>query len=219
MLREILGGALILALVLPALADDQEKKKDREKKDELVPAGQFRGTITKVEGSQKNITVKYNGKDQDFPAADNIKTRVANPPADFDDKGNPKKYTAKELKDLKGPENLWGYPSDLDNLKPKMLVQVFLGKKKTTSTPKAKTKDQDKDQPAEDKPQVTVVYILGEGGNTAPAYIPPVYYPPGFYPGYPYYPPRNLTTPSTAPGNTPAPAPAPTPAPPPAKKK
>ena len=54
-------------------------------------------------GSSKTIPIG------DLPVADDVKVRLPSPPPATDEKGNPKRYTAKELKALKGPGNEWGY--------------------------------------------------------------------------------------------------------------
>jgi hypothetical protein len=127
-----------------------------------------------VETAQRSlalqVSVRYrkNIRDlgvQDVPVelqvSDDVRVRLANPPPKFDDKGNPKKYTQKELKSLKGPGNTWGYPGDFDSLKQNQVVHVFL--KKPKEAPKTSTggKKTEKDS-AEAKPIVYMIYILQE---------------------------------------------------------
>jgi hypothetical protein len=175
---------LVFALVGPALAADA-KDKDKDAKDsKFVPIGQLVGRVAAVQGSQKTFTLKVStsilepyragyriglrvrqiSHDVEVKAADDITVRVANPPLDYDDKGKPKKYTAKELKDLKGPGNQWGFPSDFESLKGDQIVKVFLGRKK--DAPKAPPKGKDKEKAMEfleeSKPVVTQVWILAE---------------------------------------------------------
>jgi hypothetical protein len=79
--------------------------------------------------------------------ADDMKVRLLQPPEAFDDKGNPKKYTAKELKELKGPDNLPGYTGSLDDVKTNQLVLVTLARKPAKPAEKKdgdKPKDGDK---------------------------------------------------------------------------
>jgi hypothetical protein len=61
---------------------------------------------------------------------DDVKVRVLQPPTRFDDKGRVRKHTSKELKELKGPENLPGYPSSLAAVKADQIAQVSVARKK-----------------------------------------------------------------------------------------
>ncbi|HEV2950401.1 MAG TPA: hypothetical protein VGX70_23680, partial [Gemmataceae bacterium] len=54
-----------------------------------------------------------------------------NPPVAYDDKGNKKKYTAKELKELRGDSKLEGYTAGFEDLKTNQYVKVSLVRKKT----------------------------------------------------------------------------------------
>lgn len=96
----------------------------------------------------KMVTKK---KDVDVQLGHELQVRVKDPPQEFDEKGQVKKYTSEELKKLKGPGNYWGYPSDVGNLRPGAVVQAFLYKKaKTAARPAPKgslgKKEGDKDK-------------------------------------------------------------------------
>jgi hypothetical protein len=134
----------------------------------------------------------------DFQAEENVKVRIMALPEAFDDKGNIKKYTAEELKELKGKDShLPGYESTMAALKPGQTVRVLLkhhhAPKPTAPTSpggslkdadKDKSLDKDKDTPKEPekeapkeganekKMQVTVIVIdddgSGNGGTTPP---------------------------------------------------
>ncbi|HLN30871.1 MAG TPA: hypothetical protein VK395_24235 [Gemmataceae bacterium] len=107
-------------------------------------------------------------KNIDLQAVDDLKVRSLQLPADFDEKGRPKRYTSKELHELKGDPKLPGYTSDFDSLKPDQIVRVYLAKKKEApkpavkEKPKEKDKDGDKDRTAEERPEITMVVILRE---------------------------------------------------------
>jgi hypothetical protein len=61
----------------------------------------------------------------EFQVAENAKIRTANLPETFDEKGNIKKYTAKEMADLKGKDkSLPGYESSLEKLEVGQTVKV-----------------------------------------------------------------------------------------------
>jgi hypothetical protein len=75
-------------------------------------------------------------QDVEFHAQDSFKVRIPEPPQAFDDKGNIKKYTADELKDLKGKDKtLPGYEGTPDSLLIGQRVKVTLIKAPTTKTP------------------------------------------------------------------------------------
>lgn len=166
--------------VRPAVAPRAEQPKPEKVEYGLV----FWGRMASVETSQKTFSVAitqniaepyFNGRfiavrirqqsqNVDLAADDNIRIRMPNPPLDFDDKGKPKKYTAKELKELKGPSGLPGFPGDFDSLKTDQIVRVYLAKTKPSPRPVArKGKDKDADAAAlEDKPKVVMIEVLGE---------------------------------------------------------
>jgi hypothetical protein len=168
---------ILLALGFVGAADDDKKPgKDKpETKDKLVPAGEVTGKLVRVEGSQKLLEIQinlpyftgrsvgYRGVNVELQTSDDLKVRLPQPPIEFDAKGNPKKYSVKELKELRGPGNLPGFPGDFDSLKPEQYVKVVL--KKVKDPPKVygkKEKDADKEFPIENKPVVTMVIVLLE---------------------------------------------------------
>jgi hypothetical protein len=126
----------------------------------------------------------------DFQVAEDVKVRTAQPPVAFDDKGNIKKYTREELKELKGKDpSLPGYESSPDALKVGQVVQVTLAahhtpktaasekakdadkeKEKDADKPKEVAKDApkvaDKDKDHEKKMQVRLIVILDDGSSS-----------------------------------------------------
>jgi hypothetical protein len=105
-------------------------------------------------------------KDYELQAVDDIKVRAANPPAQFDDKGRIKRYTAKELKELKGNDKLPGYPAEFSDLKQDQIVQVTLIRKKgAPRTPIKKGKDVDPDLLNDFLPQMSMIVIVSEPKN------------------------------------------------------
>jgi hypothetical protein len=91
------------------------------------------------------FTVKEVQHDVRASPADDMKVRLAQPPDAFDDKGNIKKYTAKELKELKGPDNLPGFTGTLEDVKANQLVLVTLARKPVKPADKPKNGDKPKD--------------------------------------------------------------------------
>jgi len=107
-------------------------------------------------------------KDVEWQATDEVKVRMMNPPAQFDDKGRIKKYTRKELKELKGEDTKSpGYPGEFSDIKQDQIVQVTIVKKKDAPrTPgKRKGKDADAELLPDNQPQISMVMILVEPKN------------------------------------------------------
>jgi hypothetical protein len=101
--------------------------------------------------------VKKETHNIDLEAADDVLVRLKDPPVEFDEKGNVKKHTAKELKELKGDPKLPGYAGDFDSLKPDQIIQVKLAK--TKQAPQPRGKPADKDAP-DNRPVARSIMIL-----------------------------------------------------------
>ncbi len=112
------------------------------------------------QGGQNLFTIKEQHKDLELRPVEDLKVRTLQPPLQFDDKGNPKKYTAKELKELKGDEKLPGYTGDLESLRPNQTVMVVVVRPKPAPGGK---KDGPEDGLADDKkPLARMVVVLAE---------------------------------------------------------
>jgi len=112
-----------------------------------------------VQALKPNGKVVKERKEVDFQTADGVKVRTKDPPAKFDDKGNPVEFTKAELKELKGKDaDLPGYEAAPDSLKTGDTVKVTLAR------PKPAKKDADKSDDADMKKanEVTVIVILAE---------------------------------------------------------
>jgi hypothetical protein len=177
---------LLVALAAPLVADDDgsaakavdkgKKEEPAHKEDKLSSAITMEVKVARVENSRRYLAVDvpYPIKSGRFSvgvayrqvemlANDNMKVRMISPPVDFDLKGKPRKYTPKELRDMKGPDTkLPGYMADFDDIKPGQIVRVYLpNKTKPVPKPPVKLKDSDEPKPAE-KPEVLMVVILRE---------------------------------------------------------
>jgi hypothetical protein len=118
-------------------------------------------------------------------AAEDMKVRTLKPPVEYDEKGKVKKYSSKELKELKGTGALPGYTSDASALQTNQIVQVYLAKKKYGKDKEEKMegkkegkKDKDAvklvapgdknkkkeifDELGLERPEVTVIVIMSE---------------------------------------------------------
>jgi hypothetical protein len=123
---------------------------------------QMRNIMVQIAQNQAQmVTVKEENQTIDIEASDDVAIRCKNPPVAFDEKGNVKKYTSAELKELKGDSKLPGYTADFDSLRPEQYVSVTLVKKKDAPKPKP-GKENDADFLAENKPKASVVLILAE---------------------------------------------------------
>jgi len=128
------------------------------------------------------VVVAHQTYDLDIPA-DAVVRSMQSPQA-YDDKGNPKKYTAAELKELKGDDpKLPGYAADFNTLKTGQIVKVHFGKKKDPAKKDAakdkdaakekdapKEKDaaaKDKDKDADPKTQILMIVILKDADPAA----------------------------------------------------
>ena len=140
-----------------------------------------------------NFRIDTKKDDYDFQSIENVKVRTMNLPEQFDEKGNPKKYTDKEKAELKGKDkDLPGYEAQPDKLEAGQRVRVTLitVKKKTDDKKtddkdkekkdandadkdkdankdkdKDKAKDANKDKDDEKKMQVKMIVILEEADS------------------------------------------------------
>jgi hypothetical protein len=109
--------------------------------------------------------------DYKLRAGDKIKVRSVQPPVDYDEKGNLKKYTAEELKALRGTSGLPGYTAEYDSLRAGQVVHVYLAKnahygkggEKKGAEKKAKKVDELDDETAlQARPEVVMIMIIQE---------------------------------------------------------
>ncbi len=104
-------------------------------------------------GGENLFTLKEVQKDLEFETVDETKVRTAALPIVFDDKGDPKKLTPAELKELKGPDHLPGYTSETSALHVGQQVVVTAGRRKLAPGEKPL---------AEEKPVATMIVIVGD---------------------------------------------------------
>jgi hypothetical protein len=120
-----------VVLVVPTLlAQDKDKKETPEQKEKLIKVGDILGTVTNIDANEKSFHLQVGKQDVKVMTIDDVKVRTKNPPVAYDDKGNKKKYTAKELKELKGDSKLPGYSAEFNDLKQNQVVEVSLVRKK-----------------------------------------------------------------------------------------
>ena len=165
-------------------ADDKNAKSDPKEK--WIPAGQVVAVLKEVRESDKSVVLSiqtrgsyYNPKQKSLVPAkmedielllkDDVKIRQANPPEAFDDKGRPKKYTVKELKELKGDDlKTPGYPADFSDLINQSIVNVTLMQKPQKSARGGNSgligvagKKEDPELAREMRPKIASIVIMG----------------------------------------------------------
>jgi hypothetical protein len=147
------------------LHEQQQILRSRNPYQQAARLEKLQQDILKEQAREANAVkfVKHT-KDFDLGSAPKVVVRTLELPAEYDDKGNPKKYTAAELQELKGDNpDLPGYTSDFDKLRAGQTVRITLVK------PKA-DKEKDKDAtPEEKKPQVSRIVIVHDAPADAPA--------------------------------------------------
>jgi len=111
---------------------------------------------------------RYKDVTQDYKlrAGENIKVRSYAPPIDYDEKGNLKKYTADELKALRGKEGLPGYTAEWEAVRAGQVVHVYLAKAAVVAKggdKKGKKIDElDEGATLQARPEVVMIMILQE---------------------------------------------------------
>jgi pentapeptide MXKDX repeat protein len=78
---------------------------------------------------------KPENKEVEYPTLEDVKVRLLAPPVTFDEDGKIKKYTAEELKKLKGDASLPGYPSEFGSLHSGQMVTITMMRKKDAKPP------------------------------------------------------------------------------------
>jgi len=117
--------------------------------------------LLKPQGNQQSpYVMKTETKDITFHAAEDLKVRFTSPPSAFDEKGNAKKYTPEELKELKGKDTkLPGYEGSVEKLTVGMPVKFSTVVRKV---PPKKDDDKDGPKPADSKTVVNVIVVQGD---------------------------------------------------------
>jgi hypothetical protein len=114
---------------------------------------------------QQDLYKNMPTKEVKLQGVEEVKVRTKVLPVNYDEKGKPKKYTKKELAELKGPnKKLPGYTAEWSNLNKGQVVQVYLAKKKTKTKVKKKKDKEEDDELFDDKdrPKVVMIVILQE---------------------------------------------------------
>lgn len=112
---------------------------------------------------QANPLETHSAQDVEVRAGEKMVVRSLYPPPTYDEKGNLKTYTAKELAALRGRTKLPGYPADLEDVRVGSWVTVYLAKVEAPKggIPKKKLLEDDVEIGAT-KPEVVMLVIKAE---------------------------------------------------------
>jgi len=135
-LRHIGLISIGLIFVSTLAAQDKDKKDASDQKERLIQIGSIQGKITHIDAMEKSIQLQIGRRNEKVMTIDDVKVRTKNPPVAYDDKGNKKKYTPKELKELKGDSKLPGYTAGFEDLKTNQIVEITLVRKKSDKNAK-----------------------------------------------------------------------------------
>lgn len=183
---------LLLSLALgSSVAQDKDKKAEdkaakADPKEKWIPVGQVVAILKDVRESDKSVVLSIQTKnsyynpqskrmvpakmeDVELLLKEDVKIRRLNPKEDYDDKGRPKKYTVKELKELKGDDlKTPGYPADFTDLISQSIVNVTLMQKPIKPVRGGATglvgvagKKDDPDIAREMRPKISSIVIMG----------------------------------------------------------
>jgi len=188
------GFAVLLLLCMTfssSFGQDKDKKADdknakADPKEKWIPAGQVVAVLKEVRESDKSVVLSIQTQNSYYspqarrvvPAKmedielllkDDVKIRQFNPPEAFDDKGRPKKYSTKELKELKGDDlKTPGYPADFSDLINQSIVNVTLMQKPQKSARGGNSglvgvagKKEDPELAREMRPKIASIVIMG----------------------------------------------------------
>lgn len=111
---------------------------------------------------QANPLETHTVQDVEVRAVDKMVVRCMYPPLEYDDKGNLKRWTAKELSALKGKSRLPGYPSEYETLKPGHFVSAYFAKVDRPKGGPPKKKLDDDIELIGARPEIVMIVIKGE---------------------------------------------------------
>lgn len=130
---------------------------------------QFQMAQFQVELAQRSANI-YSATDVRLQAGDGCKVRTFVLPTEYDEKGNLKKWTPKEIAALKGNSKLPGYPAEFDALRQGQYLNVYLSAPKVApkgSGPLPKKKaptDEDLAVMADARPDCVMIVIVADPG-------------------------------------------------------
>lgn len=151
-------------------ATGTKKEKPEVPKNPYVKLNTVSGKVGKFDEASNCLTIrvpvpyinnkKFDSKDVDVKAVltDDVKIRVMIPPPQFDDKGRPKRYTNKELNELKGEDKKSpGFPGTTDDLQANALIRVDLVRTKEDLNKLRRNK---KDDPPNELDRTNLIIVV-----------------------------------------------------------
>jgi hypothetical protein len=134
---------------------------------------QYLQSLAQLAQTQRNL---YQARDLNADVqlrfAEKVKVRLAQPPVAYDDKGNLKRYTPKELQELRGKSGLPGYDGEFDSLRSGQVVKAYLAKNAVAVNPagppkagppkaaKKKKTDDEEDELSPARPEAVMILVL-----------------------------------------------------------
>jgi len=152
---------------------DQQERILREEQDILrttnpiLRAQKAQRLAADLQRAQNSVKTVTQHKDFDVETTTDARVRLQDPPVQYDEKGNVKKYTSKELQELKGDPKLIGYAADWDSLKEGQTVKLTLSHKHDKAADKNKD---NKDARDDNKPRASLILVIKDAADAnAPA--------------------------------------------------
>jgi hypothetical protein len=150
-----------------------KKEKPEVPKNPYVKLNTVSGKVAKFDEASNCLTIKvpvpyinnkkFESKDVDVKAVltDDVKIRLMVPPVQYDEKGRPKRYTNKELTDLKGEDKKSpGFPGSVEDLQANAVVRVDLVRTKEDLNKLRRNK---KDDPANELDRTNLIIVVSPG--------------------------------------------------------
>jgi hypothetical protein len=123
----------------------------------------------RIAQAQANLQkVEEKSQDVNMQMHDDMVVRTLNLPAFFDDKGNPRKPTDDELKELQQPPGTPGFKATITDIQNGQTVQVAIGHKKGEATapkPPAGSGSGSSSAPPPPPPQIAILVLIGKSGK------------------------------------------------------
>jgi hypothetical protein len=162
----------VIRLKVPALNPDEAQGLKQAQQEWAMARNVQQAQQAQQKIAQHQAKLYSNTQEVQITTVDDLTVRLANPPAEFDEKGQPKRHNKEELAKLKGDPKLPGYKGDFSDLQPGYIIQVTLVRykdAKPAARPKAPMNGGNKDaDPApavgsDDLPQTNFVVVVAEG--------------------------------------------------------
>jgi hypothetical protein len=187
-------GLAVLLAALPALAADEAPKGESKgakkgaapirlrpdpvprKESKYEPVRTLAGQVRSVDAAGQGLSLEVQTgigryarrQTVELTLAEDVIVRTLTPPVQLDENDRPKKYTAEELRQLKGEDRkLPGYTADLTAVARGQVVDVQLGR------PKGATKPAGRGKAAEPEPEpLYVTHIVIRTRDPMPSAVP-----------------------------------------------